>query len=141
MKIRTFCETDTEGVVALWKRCSLTVSWNNPVKDIARKLSVQAELFIVAEQDSRIIGSAMGGYDGHRGWLYYLAVDPDYRRQKTGTLLVQEVEKRIEGCGCPKINLMVRTTNETVCSFYKNLGYTVDDVAVLGKRFVPDTCE
>lgn len=138
MKIRTFKETDTEGVVSLWEQCSLTVPWNNPRKDIKRKLDVQPELFIVCEEDTRIIGSVMGGYDGHRGWLYYLAVHPDWWQQKIGTLLVKEIENRITEYGCPKINLMVRTGNRKVLAFYRALGYEVDEVVGLGKRIIPD---
>ena len=138
MKIRTFKETDTEGVVSLWEQCSLTVPWNDPRKDIKRKLDVQPELFLVCEDDTRIIGSVMGGYDGHRGWLYYLAVHPDWWQQKIGTLLVKEIEGRITEYGCPKINLMVRTGNRKVLEFYRTLGYEVDEVVGLGKRIIPD---
>lgn len=138
MKIRTFRETDTEGVVSLWDQCSLTVPWNDPRKDIKRKLDVQPDLFIVCEEDTRIIGSLMGGYDGHRGWLYYLAVHPDWWQQKIGTLLVKEIEGRITEYGCPKINLMVRTGNRKVLAFYGTLGYEVDEVVGLGKRIIPD---
>lgn len=138
MKIRTFKETDTEGVVSLWEQCSLTVPWNDPRKDIKRKLDVQPDLFIVCEDDTRIIGSVMGGYDGHRGWLYYLAVHPDWWQQKIGTLLVKEIEGRITAYGCPKINLMVRTGNRKVLAFYRALGYEVDEVVGLGKRIIAD---
>ena len=93
MKIRSFRESDTAGVVSLWERCELTVPWNDPEKDIGRKASVQPDLFIICERDNRIIGSAMGGYDGHRGWIYYLAVAPEHRRQKIATLLVNEIEQ------------------------------------------------
>lgn len=138
MKIRTFKEADTERVVSLWEQCSLTVPWNNPRKDIKRKLDVQPDLFIVGEKDGSIIGSVMGGYDGHRGWLYYLAVHPDWQQQKIGTLLVNEAESRIKKCGCAKINLMVRTGNEKVMAFYRSLGYEVDEVVGLGKRIIAD---
>ncbi len=138
MKFRTFRESDTAAVVALWARCSLTVPWNDPEKDIARKAAVQPELFIICEKDRRVIGSVMGGYDGHRGWIYYLAVDPEHRRKKIGTMLVNEVEQRVKAHGCPKINLMVRTGNRKITAFYRTLGYKTDEVVVLGKRIVPD---
>ncbi len=138
MIIRSFQEADTEKVVELWEDCSLTVPWNDPKKDIQRKRVVQSELFLVCEEGNRIIGSVMGGYDGHRGWLYYLAVHPNHRQQKIGTLLVSEVEDRLKKRGCPKVNLMVRTGNSEVLSFYRRLGYQVDEVVGLGKRIIPD---
>ena len=138
MKIRTFKEADTEPVVSLWEQCSLTVPWNDPRKDIERKIAVQPDLFIVCEKASRIIGSVMGGYDGHRGWLYYLAVHPDLQQQKIGTLLVSEAENRMRQYGCPKINLMVRTGNKKVIAFYRRLGYEIDEVVGLGKRISND---
>jgi len=138
MIIRSFKETDIENVVSLWKDCSLTVPWNDPEKDIQRKLGVQPDLFLVCEEKNRIIGSVMAGFDGHRGWLYYLAVLPEQREQKVGTALVGEAEDRLKKRGCPKVNLMVRTGNSTVIDFYRKLGYQVDEVVSLGKRIIPD---
>lgn len=138
MIIRAFKEGDTESIVSLWEQCSLTVPWNDPRKDIKRKLDVQPDLFIVGEKNGSIIGSVMAGYDGHRGWLYYLAVHPDWQQQKFGTMLVKEAESRLEKCGCAKINLMVRTGNKKVFTFYTTLGYEVDEVVGLGKRIIVD---
>ena len=138
MIIRAFKERDTESIVSLWEQCSLTVPWNDPRKDIKRKLDVQPDLFIVGEKNGSIIGSVMAGYDGHRGWLYYLAVHPDWQQQKFGTMLVKEAESRLEKCGCAKINLMVRTGNKKVFTFYTTLGYEVDEVVGLGKRIIVD---
>ena len=139
MEIRVFSSTDSQAVVSLWQRCALTVPWNDPYKDIKRKLAVQPELFLVGVLNGIVVGSVMGGYDGHRGWIYYLAVDPDYQHRGYGSQLVTEVESRIMAMGCPKINLMVRTGNSAVLQFYKNLGYQPDDIVGLGKRLVPDS--
>ena len=136
--IRPFREDDTEAVVALWEACELTRPWNDPRKDIARKLTVQREWFLVAETDGAIVGSVMGGYDGHRGWVNYLAVDPAQQRSGVGRELMAEVERLLAAAGCPKINLQVRGTNEAALGFYERLGYTRDDVVSLGRRLEPD---
>ena len=138
MDVRIFKKSDTEAVVALWERCGLTVPWNDPRKDIDRKLTMQPELFLVGVASNAIVGTVMGGYDGHRGWLYYLAIDPDYQHQGLGSFLITDVEKRLEVLGCPKINLMVRSRNKKVIAFYTSRGYEVDDIVGMGKRIVPD---
>lgn len=112
--------------------------WNDPHKDIQRKLRVRPELFLVGERDGQVVGTVMAGYEGHRGWLNYLAVDPPYQRQGLGRQLVREAERRLESAGCPKVNLQVRTSNRGAIEFYLRLGYTVDDVVSLGRRFEPD---
>lgn len=138
MKIRSFTTEDTEAVVNLWEQCSLTVPRNDPRQDIQRKMAVQPELFLVGLLAGKVISSVMGGYDGHRGWLYYLAVDPEYQGQGLGKQIVTEIERRIKQRGCPKINLMVRTSNKKVIAFYRSLGYEIDEVVGLGKRIVTD---
>jgi ribosomal protein S18 acetylase RimI-like enzyme len=138
MKIRPFRADDTEAVVSLWQRCALTVPWNDPYKDIERKALVQPELFLIGTIDGLVVATAMGGYDGHRGWIYYLGVDPQLRGNGFGSMIVEELESRIRALGCPKINLLVRATNTEVIKFYSRLGYRTDDVAALGKRIVPD---
>ena len=138
MQIRVFSEQDRDAVIALWQRCGLTVGWNDPEKDIARKLQVQPELFLVGICDQLLVGSAMGGYDGHRGWLYYLAVDPDFRGRGCGRQLVDAVAGRLEAIGCPKINIMVRRSNEPVLDFYLRQGFLEDEVACLGRRLIDD---
>lgn len=136
--IRPFREEDTEAVVALWAACDLTRPWNDPRKDIARKLRVQREWFLVAEENGRIVGSVMAGYDGHRGWVNYLAVDPSQRRSGLGRELMAEAERLLAEAGCPKINLQVRGTNEAALGFYERLGYTRDDVVSFGRRLEHD---
>ncbi|RUP27079.1 MAG: GNAT family acetyltransferase [Curvibacter sp.] len=125
--------------------CGLLRPWNDPHKDIARKLLVQPELFLVAvasgagaEPAECLVGTVMAGYDGHRGWVYYLAVDPSWQGQGVGRRLMQRVEADLLALGCPKINLMVRSENTAVLDFYAHLGFSADASASLGKRLIPD---
>ncbi len=129
---------DTEPVVALWQASGLTRPWNNPHRDIERKLTTQPELFLVGETDATVTATAMVGFDGHRGWVYYLAVDPSQRGRGAGRALMNEAERLLAERGCPKVTLMVRSTNADVLAFYETLGYAADDVTVLGKRLIAD---
>jgi len=138
VQIRPFEATDTEDVVALWEECGLVRPWNDPRKDIARKLKVQPELFLVASGAGRVVGSVMAGYDGHRGWVYYLAVSPSHRKLSLGRQLMQAVERLLTEMGCPKLNLMVRTSNAEVLEFYRSLDYGQDDVVTLSRRLITD---
>ena len=113
--------------------------WNDPRKDIARKLRVQPEWFLIATAGEEVVGSVMAGYDGHRGWVNYLAVTPDSRRLGVGRTLMAEVERLLREAGCPKINLQIRSANRAAVSFYEALGYTADDVVSLGRRLEHDT--
>lgn len=136
--IRPFQPTDEAQVIALWERCELTRPWNDPRKDIARKLTVQPELFVVLEVEGAIAGSVMAAYDGHRGWMNYLAVLSDARGRGYGRALVEHAERALRELGCPKLNLQVRSSNARVIEFYRRLGYDNDDVISLGKRFERD---
>ena len=138
MEIRSFKLQDEEAVVQLWIDCGLVVPWNNPRKDIRRKLKVRPDLFLVAHESNRIIATVMAGYEGHRGWINYLAVHPDYQGSGVGRRMMDEAEIRLRAEGCPKINLQVRRTNDGVIAFYKRIGYKVDDAVSLGKRLEPD---
>lgn len=138
MKIRSFKESDRHSVIALWQACGLTRPWNDPDSDISRKLAVQPELFFIGEVDEKVIASAMAGYDGHRGSVFYLAVSPEYQRRGFGKLLMQKIEEALKAKGCPKLNIVVRSSNEKVLAFYSQLGYATDDVVSLGKRLIPD---
>jgi len=141
MQIRAFKEGDTDEVVALWRLCGLTRPWNDPLRDIARKLEVQRELFLVGveEGNGAIIASIMAGYEGHRGWVNYLAVHPDARGAGHGRSLMAEVESLLLVRGCPKVNLQVRADNADALAFYTAIGYVVDDCVSLGKRLISDT--
>lgn len=139
LQIRAFATTDTEAVVRLWQDCGLTRPWNDPYKDIERKLSVSPELFWVGADDrGEVMASIMVGYDGHRGWINYLAVHPKYQRQGHARQLMQQAEAELTTLGCPKLNLQVRAGNEAIIAFYESLGYGDDQSVSLGKRLIPD---
>ncbi|HJT62662.1 MAG TPA: GNAT family acetyltransferase [Burkholderiales bacterium] len=138
MQIRPFGLADEAKVVALWEACGLTRSWNDPHKDIARKLTVQPELFLVGVTDGAVMASVLAGYDGHRGWMNYLAVAPRFRGRGFGRLLVEHVERALLARGCPKVNLQVRASNPESVAFYRRLGYVQDESISLGKRLIVD---
>ena len=138
IKIRHYNDSDQEKVIKLWELCELTRQWNNPIKDIQRKLTVQSELFLVLEKDGEILGSIMGGFDGHRGNVNYLGIHPDHKNKGLGKLLMNRIEVELIKMGCPKINLMVRDANINVQQFYKVIGYKEQKVVVFGKRLIPD---
>jgi ribosomal protein S18 acetylase RimI-like enzyme len=138
MKVRSYRPSDESAVVALWKECGLTCPWNDPRKDIARKLGVQPEWFLVGTEGEDIIATVMAGYDGHRGWVNYLAVAPAHRGLGHAKLLMRHVEGLFLTAGVPKINLLVRATNPGVVEFYRRLGYAQDEAICLGKRLIPD---
>ena len=137
--IRQYNERDREQVIELWKTCNLTRPWNDPNKDLDRKTRTGEELFIVLEYEDKIIGTVMGGYDGHRGVMNYLAVSPKFRGNGFGKMLVVEAENKLRQLGCPKVNLLVRSDNVEVSHFYEGMDYKKqDDVSVFGKRLIPD---
>jgi ribosomal protein S18 acetylase RimI-like enzyme len=138
MQIRPFLDSDEAAVIALWEACGLTRSWNDPRKDIARKRSVQREWFLVGTQGDVVIAAIMIGYDGHRGWINYLAVAPDQRMHGHARALMREAERLLAAVGCPKINLQIRTANAAVIAFYKRIGYAQDDVVSFGRRLIAD---
>lgn len=136
--IRIFQEGDFEAVVGLWQRAGLTVPWNDPSRDIARKVADSPELFFVAEQDGAVVGTCMAGYEGHRGWIFYLGVEPALQGRGLARALMDHAEAELMARGCPKVELMVRETNTKVLEFYRHLGYADEPVRVLGKRLIPD---
>ena len=136
--IRTFQPDDEPDVIDLWRQCGLIVPWNNPETDIQRKLSTSPDLFYVGLLDDEVIASCMAGYDGHRGWIYFLAVKSDYQRKGLASMLIDHAESELIKLGCPKLELMVRKTNENVISFYQSAGYDIDPVMVLSKRLTED---
>ncbi|MDT0115537.1 GNAT family acetyltransferase [Microbacterium sp. PRF11] len=136
--IRAFDPADEDAVVALWEEAGLTRPWNDPRADIHRKLRVQPELFLVAAEADRVVGSVMAGYDGHRGWLYYLAAADSHRGRGIGRALVAEAERLLEQMGCPKVQLMVRPDNLAARGFYDALGYEPFDTWATGRRIVVD---
>ena len=139
MEIRVFALQDSEAVVQLWHDCGLYRPWNDPHKDIARKQSVSPELFWVGvDEQGAVMASIMVGYDGHRGWINYLAVHPSHQRKGYAGQLMQRAEAELTALGCPKLNLQVRAGNEAVIAFYESLGYANDQTVSLGKRLIAD---
>jgi ribosomal protein S18 acetylase RimI-like enzyme len=136
--IRPYDRADEDQVIDLWLKCDLVVPWNNPERDIDRKLRVSPELLLVGELRGRIIATCMAGYDGHRGWINYLAVSPRYRRRGIGARLMEEAERLLREMGCPKINLQVRASNKETMDFYESIGYKIDSVVSMGKRLEED---
>ena len=136
--VRPFRIDETDAVVALWHAVGLTRPWNDPHLDIERKLAVQPELFLVADEGGLVVGTVMAGYDGHRGWLYYLASAPDRRGEGIARTLVAEAEARLRAMGCPKVQLMVRPENEAARGFYDALGYEPFETWSTGKRLIAD---
>ena len=136
--IRPYRNSDESEVIDLWINCELVIPVNNPKRDIERKLCVNPELFLVGILNKTIVATCMAGYEGHRGWINYLAVSPQYRRQGIATQIMKTAEKRLKAAGCPKINLQVRTTNTAVIKFYEDIGYSSDHVIGMGKRLEPD---
>lgn len=134
--LETYHEAHFEGIRALWDESSEPGNplWNGAGIAVPAKLAVQPDLLIVAVEGDTVIGSIMPGYDGHRGWLYALAVLKSHRRRKIGTLLVREAEKRLKALGCAKVNLQIRASNGGVAAFYEGLGYSVEERISMGRR-------
>ncbi|MDX5984283.1 GNAT family acetyltransferase [Sphingomonas echinoides] len=128
---------DASAVIALWHACGLTRPWNDPATDFALALGGAASTVLVARGDGGVTGSVMVGFDGHRGWVYYLAVASEARRSGLGRALMAAAERWLRECGAPKLQLMVRGDNTAALGFYEALGLARQDVVVLG-RFLAD---
>jgi|ERR1043165_4345202 ribosomal protein S18 acetylase RimI-like enzyme len=134
MEIRTYRESDEKEVIELWNTVfGYSAPHNAPAFVISRKLELQRELFFVAVLDGRIAGTVMAGYDGHRGWIYSLAVRPELRRRGIATALMQHAEDALKDNGAPKINLQLLASNVGTVEFYKALGYAVEERISMGK--------
>ena len=139
MVVRPYKESDAAEVAAIWREVFPNNPWwNVPEEDIKRKLKIQRELFLIAELDGSVVGTAMAGFDGHRGWVYYVTVKPDLQRNGIGETLMKRVESDLKKIGCTKLNLQVRASNKQVVKFYKKLGYKAEDLVSMGKLFQDD---
>jgi ribosomal protein S18 acetylase RimI-like enzyme len=136
--IRAFQPSDQPAVILLWEKCDLVRPWNDPTKDIRRKLEVHPEMFIVGVLNKELVATAMAGYEGHRGWINYLAVAPELQGKGFGRAIMAEAEKLLHQAGCPKVNVQVRGTNSSAIEFYRRIGYRIEDVVGLGKRIEHD---
>lgn len=135
MKIRAYKDTDKDAVISLWNECGLVTSSNDPARDIELKMRVDPDLFLVGVKEAKLVTTVMAGYEGHRGWINYLAVALSQRSNGYGREIMLHAERLLQAKGCPKVNLQVRTSNKAVIEFYNTLGYSDDDVVSLGKRF------
>jgi ribosomal protein S18 acetylase RimI-like enzyme len=138
MLIRAYQEEDRSGVINVWRESEISRPWNDPDKDIDRKVATDPEGFFVASAKGQIIGTVMAGYDGHRGWIQYLAVDPSKQRSGVGKALLDAAIDLLKSRGCPKVNLQVRRSNTGVIRFYEKAGFVEDDVLSMGLRLVDD---
>ena len=134
-EIRPYRESDESAVIPLWIDCNLVVPQNNPQNDIKLKIAFQPDLMLVGTIENDIVATAMVGYEGHRGWINYLAVSPSRQRLGLGRKMMEVAEQKLKEIGCPKLNIQVRTTNTGVIEFYKRIGFLDDNVIGLGKRF------
>jgi ribosomal protein S18 acetylase RimI-like enzyme len=135
MQIRPYLEQDEPDVIALWKQVLPDdAPHNDPATSIRQKLAVDRELFLVAEVAGAVVGTAMGGYDGHRGWIYSVAVLAEHRHRGIGTALIHRVQAALINRGCLKVNLQVRSANAGVIAFYQKLGFSVEQLICMGKR-------
>jgi ribosomal protein S18 acetylase RimI-like enzyme len=137
--IRVFDERDTQAVLALWAQVFPEYATpgkpqRDPRLSIRNKLSMQPEFFFVGLLEERVIGTVMAGYDGHRGWMYSLAVAADQRGNGYGRALVEHAERALASIGCPKLNLQIMANNPETQAFYAKLGYQMDEVVSFGKR-------
>jgi len=136
-RVRPFREGDETEVAALWLRVFPDArAANAPREDIRRKLAIQPDLFLVGDLGGVVVGTVMAGYDGHRGWIYRLAVATECRGRGFAREFMTEAEAQLRKVGCPKINLQVRGGNREVVSFYEELGFAVEDRVSMGKRLI-----
>ncbi|MCB2199853.1 GNAT family acetyltransferase [bacterium] len=138
LTIRTCRPSDEADLIQLWIDCGLTRPWNNPKQDIDRKLAHSPDGFLIGEVEGKLVASVMAGYDGHRGWIYYLAVHPEMQRHGFGEQMMDAAETYLREQGAPKINLEVRIGNEKVIRFYDAIGYVDNEIVGWGKRLVED---
>ena len=135
MKIRPYRDEDKRELLALWTEIFPAESpHNDPQTSLDKKLRTDRDLLLVALIDDRVIGSVMGGYDGHRGWIYSLAVSPSHRRQGIASALMRTIEKKLKERGCLKVNLQVVASNAKVALLYEGLGYKVEERISMGKK-------
>tara|TARA_R110000772_G_scaffold60328_13_gene136196 strand:+ start:1014 stop:1424 length:411 start_codon:yes stop_codon:yes gene_type:complete len=134
MQISSAKESDRDEVIALWEACGLTRPWNDPSADYNLALANETSAILLAHIEGELAASVLTGFDGHRGWVYYLAVAPDFRKQGLGRTMMAAAEHWLRERNAPKIQLMVRDDNEAAIGFYKALGYDVQPVVTIGRR-------
>lgn len=139
LEIVTYEPDHFDGVDSLWREAFPDdPPWNRAAVAVPEKLARQPDLLLVGVQDGAVVGTVMAGYDGHRGWLYAVAVRRSHRRRGIGARLVRAAEDRLRALGCRRINLQVRSSDRPVVNFYEAVGYAVEARVSLGKRIGPD---
>lgn len=133
--IRPYKAADRKRLVALWEACGLTRPWNPPDRDIELCVKSRHGAILVGELDGRLAAAAMVGHDGHRGWVYYVAADPQHQRQGLGAAIMAAAEAWLQKRKVPKIMLLIRPENKKVARFYKSLGYEIEPRILMSKRF------
>jgi ribosomal protein S18 acetylase RimI-like enzyme len=135
MDIGVIEDSEVEAVITLWEACGLTRPWNDPRADIALARAGSTSALLVGRREGRVIASAMVGADGHRGWVYYVAVEPALQGEGRGRVIMDAAEAWARAAGVPKFQLMVRAGNKAVIDFYRRLGFLEEETVVMGKRF------
>jgi ribosomal protein S18 acetylase RimI-like enzyme len=133
LAIADIADADVSDVVALWQRCGLTRPWNDPASDIALARRNPNSTVLVGRTDGAIVATAMVGHDGHRGWVYYVAVDPDRQKKGFGRAMMDAAEAWLRAAGVPKLQLLVRRENAKAGAFYQSIGYEEADTIVFAK--------
>ena len=133
MQFREFTLNDFDSVLNLWKKAGILISRSDTYEGLLSKLLRDPELFFVVEDNQRIIGVVMGSYDGRRGWINHLAVDPEYQGKRIGQQIIEQLEIRFKQIGCEKVNLLIEKNNAKVQSFYEKQGYETDDLIFMEK--------
>ena len=133
LAITDIADADVEAVIALWRRCGLTRPWNDPGSDIALARRNPNSTVLVGRADGAIVATAMVGHDGHRGWVYYVAVDPDLQKNGLGRAIMDAAEQWLRAAGLPKLQLLVRRENSKAGAFYQSIGYEEADTIVFAK--------
>jgi ribosomal protein S18 acetylase RimI-like enzyme len=131
--IADIADADVVDVVALWQRCGLTRPWNDPASDIALARRNPNSTVLVGRTDGAIVATAMVGHDGHRGWVYYVAVDPDRQKKGFGRAMMDAAEAWLRAAGVPKLQLLVRRENAKAGAFYQSIGYEEADTVTYAK--------
>ncbi len=135
LKVRPYKPADRKALIALWTACGLTRPWNPPDRDIDLCVKSKHGAILVGELDGRIAAAAMVGHDGHRGWVYYVAADPQHQRRGLGAAIMAAAEAWLQKRDVPKIMLLIRPENKKVARFYKSLGYEIEPRVLMSKRF------
>ena len=133
LTIAPIADADVAAVAALWQRCGLTRPWNDPASDIAFARKGPNSAVLVGREANAIVASVMVGHDGHRGWVYYVAVDPDHRQKKYGRVVMDAAENWLRERGIEKLMLLVRSDNTAVKAFYEQLGYDAQERVIYAK--------